>query len=577
MPETFANVNALWSAVLVRTWQRLGLRHAVVSPGSRSTPLTVSLVRNPGIRAIPILDERSAAFFALGLARQTRRPVLLVCTSGSAGAHYLPAVIEARLAGIPLLVVTADRPPEMRNCSSGQTIDQQNLYGVHAASFTELPVPSSDPGELARLAGTAAAAWAAATAGFPSPVHLNQPFRDPLAPDVSDGNVPHSWPELPEPRPLAPPLVPDIGLLENGTRQAAGLIVAGPGLDAHPGWAAALAALAEATGWPVLADTLSGLRSRSAPEVWPKLLPRLVTTYDLIARHHSLRAELTPSVVVQFGPWPTSKTLRAWLGEARPQVVSIWDGPESADCLHLPGCRIGSPAGLSAAFASLTKLPAAAAGWAGRWTRAELSARQHLSAALAEAPMETEPLIAPALHAALTSRHMLFFANSMAARDAEWFCSPRGNGPRIAHHRGANGIDGLVSAALGRAAETGEHVVLLCGDLAFLHDSNALLSRRHLRGSLTVVVVNNRGGGIFESLPVAHLGSVFEEFFATPQQVDLPQLCHAHSIPHRLAESAREVVGNLETGPGLRVIEVRTDRARDMAWRKAVFASFASA
>ena len=567
----FRNVNSLWSSVLVETLVRTGVSQAVVSPGSRSAPLVFALARQAGIEAIPVLDERSAAFFALGLARQRGRPVALVCTSGTAAANYLPAAIEARESGVPLLLITADRPAEMRACGSGQTIDQQKLYGSTVNFYHELAVPEASEALLRYLRQTVAQAVARTLAPAAGPVHLNAPFRDPLPP-VADGLAAGlssgiAWdaffahlepPSAAEPM-TEPPSFPA------ATR---GLIVAGPAQPADPAaYSAAVGEIGRRLGWPVLADGLSPLRN------YARGISHLVTSYDAILRHPSTADGLRPDAVLCLGGWPTSKVLRGWLEQGTPPVGLIGDGPDNRDALH------GRTRSLSISLRALAAgVPAeAAADYADLWAGCERRARVALDLRLEAESGFFEPKAAWLLARHLPEETPLFIASSMPVRDVEYVWPPGDRRTRPCFNRGANGIDGTLSTALG-VAHGGRPAVLLTGDLALLHDANGFLLRPRLRGSLTVVLINNRGGGIFEHLPVAAFDPPFEEFFATPQEADFGLLCAAYGAGHILVRDWPHFVELISQLPvqGLRVLEIRTDRKRDAARRKQLFADVAA-
>jgi 2-succinyl-5-enolpyruvyl-6-hydroxy-3-cyclohexene-1-carboxylate synthase len=567
-PLDFRNTNTLWCSVLVETLVRGGVAQAVVSPGSRSTPLTMALVRHPAIEAVPVLDERSAAFFALGLAKQSQRPVVLVCTSGSAGAHYLPALIEAQESAIPLIVITADRPPELRDCASGQTIDQQKLFGGFVGFYHELAVPEANLRLLRYLRQTLVHVLAHALAG--GPVHLNAPFRDPLAPiedDSAKGLVEaQDWDrffELPqlatEPAPSGNPLAMPL--------PAAQRVVVVAGNDwAHDH----IVRWASARGWPVLADVLSPARLRHGGGGGV-----VVAAYDAILRDPRAVQLLRPEVVFVLGEIPTSKSLRAWLGAADAQVVQLTQKAGNRDGIHGRTRTLRVPP--TALDSVAADWPAAPADWAERWARAETAA-QAVLARCAEVP-GFEGAFTRTLAETLTSGQVLCVASSMPVRDLEYFAPVREGGPRVFANRGANGIDGTLSTALG-VAHGGSPTVLLTGDLALLHDTNGFLVAAKLRGSLTVVLINNQGGGIFGHLPVARFNPPFEEFWATPQTVDFARLCAAYGVAHHGVKTLGELRGLLltEVGKaGLRVIEVRTDRTHDVATRQRLLQEAAQA
>lgn len=572
-PLDFRNTNALWCSVLVETLVRLGARHAVTCPGSRSTPLTIALARHPRIEAIPLVDERSAAFFALGLAKRHRRPTVLVCTSGTAAANFLPAVIEAKESRVPLLVITADRPPEMRECRSGQTIDQQKIFGAFVGFYHELAVPEASLGGLRYLRQTAAHAWNRCLGPDAGPVHLNAPFRDPLPP-LEDNSVLPLRSQLKErdffrhledrggglPRPVA--ASKPASALAALRAVERGLIVAGPAQPEDAGaYCRAVAKLARGLGWPVLADALSPLRQHAS------LNPNLVSTYDCLLRSAASREALGPTMVLSLGEWPTSKRLRGWLQEQDPRVVMLGRASRNEDALHLRTTAIG--AGVEE-FAAAACWPARRPGsWLRQWMAIESRTRRRLSRALESEDAMFEGKASWLLNRSLPRGTAVVIANSMPVRDAEYFWLPGDRRHGVYFNRGANGIDGTLSTALG-VAHGQEGTVLVTGDLAFLHDANGMLAKPKLRGSLTVVLVNNRGGGIFEHLPVSRFDPPFEEYFATPQQVDFSRLCAAHGIEHRLVKGWGQftrLVSRLP-GKGIRVLELRTDRKADAALRQ---------
>jgi len=561
------NTNSLWGSVLVETLHRLGLREVVISPGSRSTPLTIAFARHKGIEAIPVLDERSAAFFALGLARRHHRPVALLCTSGTAGANYFPAIIEAQESGVPLLVITADRPPEMRECRSGQTIDQQKLFGSHVNFHHEFSVPQATLPMLRYLRQTTAHAWERTQWPNSGPVHLNAPFRDPLPP-VEDGLTGAVRTELNETKffaglkPSALMKTAPSGRLRLGGR---GLIVGGQVRPADPAaYARAVGQIARRLGWPVLADALSPLRHHA------HLVPNLVTTYDLIARSVTLTKQLRPDHVLCLHDWPTSKALRQWLQADDIAVTLVSSHLQNPDALHnrtrLVRCHVETLAG---AITAGTR----PRGWLASWLDTGSQLVRRLARELAATEGLFEGRASAVLPGLLPKGTPVFVANSMPVRDLEYFCPA--NRRRLAVHcnRGANGIDGTLSTALG-FAHGNRPTVLLTGDLALLHDTNGFLSVPRFKGSLTIVLINNDGGGIFGHLPVAQFEPPFEEFFATPQRADFKRLAAAYGCSHVAVRDWKHLAQLLAKLParGVRVLELRTDRTQDAATRKAMFA-----
>ncbi|NEP16062.1 MAG: 2-succinyl-5-enolpyruvyl-6-hydroxy-3-cyclohexene-1-carboxylic-acid synthase [Leptolyngbya sp. SIO4C1] len=564
----YRNLNTLWAAVAVETLARLGLTTAIICPGSRSTPLTVALAQHPQIEAIPILDERSAAFFALGCAKRLGLPTALVCTSGTAGANFYPAVIEASESNVPLLLLTADRPPELRDCASGQTIDQQKLFGHFPRWYAELALPAT--AQLAYLRQTVIQAWTRSRWPQPGPVHLNCPFRDPLPP-LSDPTLP--LPHLDEAAFFAavrPPTLPQPqSELPWDVWQACdrGLIIAGPTEVTNPErYCQAVSQLAKHLGWPVLAEGLSPLRNHQS------LNPHLITTYDILLRHPP--AALQPDCVLQLGPLPTSKPLRQWLAAIQPRRWILHPYATNLDPLHGPAQH------LPAAVAPPRTPPGPPRGSAflQTWLHRDRTLRHRLNACLTGITHRFEGKAAWLLSQHLPPQTPVFIANSMSVREVETFWQANDRRLQPYFSRGANGIDGTLSTALG-IAHRSRPSVLLTGDLAFLHDTNGLLFTKQLVGHLTVVLINNSGGGIFEMLPIAQFEPPFEQYFAMPQAVDLAALCGAYGVEHVLIQDWSQFVGCVETLPqsSMRLLEVRCDRKQDARWRQQVLLDLAKA
>ncbi|MBF2035787.1 MAG: 2-succinyl-5-enolpyruvyl-6-hydroxy-3-cyclohexene-1-carboxylic-acid synthase [Leptolyngbyaceae cyanobacterium T60_A2020_046] len=579
----FRNVNTLWASVLVETLARLGLRYAVVSPGSRSTPLTVALVAHPKVEAIPVLDERSASFWALGLAKASGRATILVCTSGTAGANYWPAVVEAWESQVPLLVLTADRPPELRACSSGQTIDQQKLFGDFVQRYVELALPEAAIAPLRYLRQTIVSAWQQAHGPIAGPLHLNCPFRDPLAPipddaahrlrrDVTDSFFDHLTADgVAGTDVLAGGLSldPTVILPPSFGQTNAGMIIAGPATPQQPeSYCRAIAQLAQTLGWPVLAEGLSPLRN------WAGLNPNLVIHYDAILRHEPHRTALAPQQVIQCGPLPTSKELRQWLATTDPLRWVLEPTGRNRDPLH--GRAIVLPVSVEALAAQRVTQPPRITTYCQHWQELDRQAQHRLTTIMKATKELFEAKISWLLPQILPPGMPVSLANSMPVRDVEWFWPGGDRRHQPYFNRGANGIDGTLSTALGVAHHHGKGV-LLTGDLAFLHDTNGLLTLPNLRGHLTIILVNNDGGGIFEMLPISEFNPPFEAFFAMPQRVDLHKLCNAYSVDCCSAASWEELTTLLSTFPesGVRVIEVKTSRKHDTELRREILMKLA--
>ncbi|MCC5634543.1 2-succinyl-5-enolpyruvyl-6-hydroxy-3-cyclohexene-1-carboxylic-acid synthase [Nostoc sp. CHAB 5844] len=571
MLVAYKNVNQLWAFVLTETLKRLGLTYVVICPGSRSTPLTVAFAQQlPHIEAISILDERSAAFFALGVAKATGLPVALVCTSGTAGANFYPAVIEVKESRIPLLVLTTDRPPELRDCHSGQTIDQVKLYGSYPNWQAELALPSPDMEMLAYLRQMVIYAWERTQTPTKGSVHLNIPFRDPLAP-VPDGTdfqfdseeffatvtnilfTPHA--RLPIPQ-----------AWQNCDR---GMIIAGVAQPQNPQeYCRAIARLSQTLQWPVLAEGLSPLRN------YADLNPYLISTYDLILRNQQLAKQLAPKIVIQVGDMPTSKELRTWLSATQPERWVIDSSDQNLDPLHGKTTHLRmSVNDLETWESDHENLPSE---YLQSWCIAEAKVRFAVDQTMAKMEDLFEGKAAWILSQILPPGTPLFIANSMPVRDVEFFWQPNNLGVRTYFNRGANGIDGTLSTALG-IAHRQQSSVMLTGDLALLHDTNGFLIRNKFVGHLTIVLINNNGGGIFEMLPIAKFDPPFEEFFGTPQDINFAQLCATYGVQHELITSWQELQQkfNLLPTKGIRVLELQTNRKNDAKWRQENLGKFA--
>ncbi|MDF5736146.1 MULTISPECIES: 2-succinyl-5-enolpyruvyl-6-hydroxy-3-cyclohexene-1-carboxylic-acid synthase [unclassified Nostoc] len=576
MPTAFKNINQLWAYILTETLKRLGLTCVIICPGSRSTPLAVAFAEQiPEIEAISILDERSAAFFALGQAQATGRPVVLLCTSGTAGANFYSAVIEASYSRVPLLVLTTDRPPELRDCHSGQTVDQLRLYGNYPNWQTELALPSADMGMLAYLRQMVIHSWERAQTPTKGPVHLNIPFRDPLAPlpDGTDLSYLQSQfqPEEffagitnPCPMPHAPCPIP-----KEWKECDRGIIIAGVAQPQQPQeYAKAIAQLSQTLKWPVLAEGLSPVRN------YAELNPYLISTYDLILRNQQLAKQLAPKMVIQVGEMPTSKELRNWIDATQPRRWVIDNSDQNLDPLHgrTTHLRI-SVEDIKAEERNLSF----SSDYGKKWCDAEAKVRLVVDQTMGKIDEIIESKAAWLISQILPPETPLFIANSMPVRDVEYFWKPNNLGVRSYFNRGANGIDGTLSTALG-IAHRQQSSVMLTGDLALLHDTNGFLIRNKFVGHLTIVLINNNGGGIFEMLPIAKFDPPFEEFFGTPQDIDFAQLCATYNVQHELITSWQQLQQRLNPLPtqGIRVLELRTNRKADAKWRQENLRKFAA-
>jgi 2-succinyl-5-enolpyruvyl-6-hydroxy-3-cyclohexene-1-carboxylate synthase len=606
------------ATVLADELIRCGLREAVLAPGSRSAPLALALhdrAEAGDLRLHVRIDERSASFLALGLAKASSRPVVLVCTSGTAAAHFHAAVIEADEAGVPLLVLTADRPPELRGTGANQAIDQLKLYGPAVRWFCEVGVPEARPGMVGYWRSLACRAWALAAglgggSTVPGPVHLNLPLREPLVADggtdgfagISEVGGPAEaggigdWPDSLGGRADGAPWTRVAGAAAgDGVRPARwvsassapdpvdaaitglpvlelpwterGVIVCGDGnYDPAP-----LLALAETAGWPILAEPSSNARCG----------PNALSAYSFLLDAPGFAAANRPDLIISAGR----------PGLSRGQLAFLRGSPGPPPARHVvlaqgPG-RWADPARTATDVAAAVRLvrgPArpqrAESGWLASWLRADAAARAAGNALLNSAESLSEPQLARDLAAAAPGGALLWAASSLPVRDLDQQMAPRAD-IRVLASRGASGIDGLVSSAAGAAlahqAAGGGPAFALLGDLAVLHDAPGLFTGpAENLPDLCLVVVNNDGGGIFSTLEQAAIPASFERVFGTPHGAGLQQLARAAGLGYRQLESAAELAAAVR-GEGLRIVEVRTDRAAGAALRAQIRAACASA
>lgn len=538
------DVQASFCATLVDEWVRGGLRAVMIAPGSRSTPMAVALVAHPSVKVSVFLDERSAAFAALGWGMATGEPAVALCTSGTAATHFHAAVAEADLSAVPLLIVTTDRPPELRDVGAAQTIDQSHLFGAKVRWFHEPGV--ADENASSSWRSLAARSLALSVGAWPGPVHLNLAFREPLlgVATVERDDV--------DRRMRLGRLVPDdsaVGDIVQRWSGRRGVLVAGRG-GASPG---SLYRLADALQWPLLAEPRSGAQSRS------------IAHYDSIVR--GADSTLVPEVVVRFGEAPSSKVLGRFLLESGAEqwhVASV-GRPYDPDHRVSGHVRCDADALIEAVSDRLRPAPVS---WVREWRRRDDAARAAFTILDDPKGELTGPRVARHVVSGLPAGSNLVVSSSMPIRDVEWFAGDCSH-LRVFASRGANGIDGVIATAIGVAAATGRPTGLLIGDVAFVHDASSLagLSRRGL--DLRIVVTDNDGGGIFHHLPqkTALDPDLFETLFGTPHGSDTAVIGQAFGIDSTTAENLSELHTRLRNvGPSITV--VRTDRERDLAEHK---------
>ncbi|HEX4483339.1 MAG TPA: 2-succinyl-5-enolpyruvyl-6-hydroxy-3-cyclohexene-1-carboxylic-acid synthase [Solirubrobacteraceae bacterium] len=592
---------------------RSGMRAACTSPGSRSAPLALTLAREPRLRCFSHIDERSSGFFALGLAKASGLPVAVTCTSGTAAAELLPAAIEAHEARVPLLLLTADRPPELRENGAGQAIDQLKLYGSAAKWFFEVGTHEATPERLRWIRTLACRAYATALEGRAGVVHLNFPLREPL---VTDEPLPDDASARADGAPyvLRAPLTPgspsrQIGFglgrcAEPIDAAQRGVVVAGRDerqpIHGQPSVGQLAAAFAATRGWPLLADPMSGARRGASA----------IAHYDALLRDEAFASSVAPDLVLRVGDLPVSKPLRNWLaGLGETEQVALdpdgaWQDPSSVLSSSLALDPVLALRALTSS--SVPSDPQ----WLARWRSADELASEAIFGVMRESGL-SEPAIAAELGVLLPEDATLFVSSSMPVRDIETFWPARSDLPRVLCNRGANGIDGVVSSAFGAAAAGAGPVVLLIGDVALAHDLGGLLASKRLALKLTIVLLNNGGGGIFDFLPVAESrlarvaepppeaerdpigaaasalvaaadrdGDVYTHHIATPTGLDFADAARLYAVGHERAADVSAFRRALERALAAErstIVEVRTDRDANVQLHRKVWSTVSHA
>ena len=574
-----ANTETLWGGVLAESLRRAGLRRVVISPGSSSTPLALGFYLNKGLKAHVVLDERVAAFFALGLAKALEEPVVLICTSGTAAANYFPVLVEARMSGVPLIILTADRPAELRYGGGEQVIDQQRLYGHMPVWYRELPLPRPAEKLFRVLRDQAVYAYERACFPSPGPVHLNVPFPYPVVPkpDGSDEYErllakvadEHFFVSITAIRP--PGLTGDEmtakALFEKLKGYNTGCITVG----AQQGFGRAtladdVAAIAQALGWPVLVDGIAPLRGEQGK------IPGMVAHYDIILRNAVCYQELRPEAVLHIGRLPTSKTLRSWLDEGQAEAFHVEPTGEFVDPYFRGINHVRVSPHLLAEVVNGERQ--AFSDYAIRWKALDEKVAEGINAAFIKEERLFESKIPWMLSQALPAQTPWFVSTSMAIRECEAFMLATDKRFNVFCNRGANGLDGLIATSYGMAEGAQKPSLLLIGDLGFLHDQGALLLNQNgFSGSLTILCVDNDGGTIFRHLGVATCEGVpLKELWLTPQVADICALGRAHGIEVICPETWEAVEAAVQVLPEkrTRLIYFKTNGADDFDKRKAL-------
>lgn len=551
-----------------------GLTEVVISPGSRSTPLAMTMCEHEGINEWTLVDERSAAFFALGIAKKQQKPVAILCTSGTAAANYYPAIVEAYYSRVPLIVLTTDRPHELRDVGAPQAIDQLNMFQNYVKWSQEMALPESTPRMLGYIRSKAARAIAVSREGNAGPVHLNFPFREPLIPDFQLENI---WgdrkqvayhPTIQGEKRLSP-LELEI-VLEQIENKKKGLIVCGPQIDEQ--LAPSIVALASKWNVPVLADPLSQLRSGEHEKHC------IIENYDSMLRSEAIREQLKPDYIIRFGAMPVSKSYLFYVEEhgSIPQFI-IEEEEGFRDPTGNESTMIyADPKTLCADLMAEDRQGIIDPAWLNKWQQMNEKAKGHINKPFTTLTEGTT--VRSLLHIIPTSS-TLYVGNSMAIRDLDTFFTTRSKSISILANRGANGIDGMVSSGLGAAVMNEHPTTLLLGDLSFYHDLNGLLAAKQYDIPLTILLINNNGGGIFSYLPQAKDEKHFESLFGTPLNIEFEPVVSMYGGVYERASNKDELEAALISSyqrNKLTVIEVQTDRRENMNWHKQIWSEIES-
>ncbi|WP_163536599.1 2-succinyl-5-enolpyruvyl-6-hydroxy-3-cyclohexene-1-carboxylic-acid synthase [Gracilibacillus sp. YIM 98692] len=543
-----------------------GVKHVVISPGSRSTPLALTFAEFGSSKVWVDIDERSAGYFALGLAKQTKEAVALLCTSGTAAANYYPAVIEGYYSRVPLIVLTADRPHELREVGAPQAIDQIKMYGDYVKWFHEMALPDSDSKVLQYVRNQANRAVTTAMHPNRGPVHLNFPFREPLIPDFAIDDI---WQEekrlgFLQTNSSSYLAEQDLnGIADKLKNKRKGIIVCGPA--DNEGLAQAMAALAQSWNIPILADPLSPLRNGKHDKDY------VIECYDAILKSEEVRREIDIDFVIRFGAMPVSKPYLQWIQSKTGVEHFIVEEVEGdRDPTGIGAHYVyGKPDHIARSLASRKDIVMPSE-WLQSWQDWNAKAKVILQK-VNEEELLTEGDAVLGIQETIPADSVLYVGNSMPIRDVDTFWHTSDRSHQVLANRGTNGIDGVISSALG-AAVSGRRVTLLIGDISFLHSMNGLLLANQYRFDLTIVLINNAGGGIFSFLPQAKQESDhYEHLFGTPQQIDMKKVSEIYHMNYNQPTKWKDFLAALNKSyqyHGVSMIEIRTDRKQNVEWHR---------
>ena len=579
MLTEFSNLNALWTSLIVEELVRNRVDYFCLSPGFRNSPLTVSIARNKKAHSVIHYDERGAAFHAMGYARATRHPAVLVCTSGTAAANFMPAVIEASMDMVPLIVLTADRPPELRHTGANQTIDQVKLYGDYVRWFCDLPCPDADiePGFVLTTVDQAVHRATRPPAG---PVHINCMFREPLAPVGPKKDFAHylsgikRWMENQKPYTEydRAPSVPDAETVAKATTIISeadrGILVVGRLRNSEE--QEAVKTVACHLNWPTFPDISSGLRLGVTSD-------NVIAYYDQLLLSDEFAESCQPLTVLHFGSIPTSKRLQQLLEKSHPsEYIMVAGHPWRYDPSHRVTMRIEADADeFCKQLLTLIEQPRANRPWLEQFTTASDIAGRILRERLDDSDRLSEPAVARLISQNIQPDSGLFVSNSMPIRDMDMYADLHGPVVTVACNRGASGIDGIIASATGFACGLNKPVTLLIGDLAFLHDVNslALLKSAVHPHPLVIVVINNDGGGLFSFLPIAQVKEAFEPFFGTPHGLSFDKAADMFGLDYYCPDSKESFITSYLSAQKENhsaIIEIKSNRAENYSFHQAL-------
>lgn len=559
MPSPFET-----ASTVVQSLYQNGVRHAIISPGSRSTPLTLAFAYHPGITKIIVLDERSAAFIALGIGKESGRPAVLVCTSGTAAANYFPAIAEAKQAGVPMIVLTADRPPNLRGTGSSQTIDQIKLYADYAVFFHETGEPGNDDRDSARI-GYAAKQAVTDSILKGGAAHLNFPFRKPLEPSkkLIDLACERFKKQLDDANPARSAFSRNVRLDEELAdfinKSNRPLIIAGPA-NKHQANSSTAVQFAEKLNAPVIAEPGSRFGPHSSR----------VHRYGQFLRNESGRNSLSPDLILRFGDQPFTKSVLSSM-EAWKDVPTIQFSGRLSWQDHQMSSDWNIELHQNDRF-DLDSLESKGSGYSVQWKGADSDAEDLLNNALKNEDVLCDGHVFHQISKKVPAEWNLMLSNSLPVRDAALFGNP---GPNVNVNRGAAGIDGILSTAIGTAMATKKSTACVLGDLAFFHDTNALLSLKNIGSPFSIIVINNNGGNIFRMLPIYEHGEIYQSYFETPQDADIEHIARAYGISYKRIDNKDDLeqlsFNNPKAKPVL--IECITNPDSSMLMRKKLWGS----